>query len=92
MTSSSLEPAQNWRGAGGAVKSVKAFRGATSLSRAPCGFHIKLCAFQECRGTTQQRLEPVPPGDGCTRRLAWADCALGHTHVKLVALPKKNES
>lgn len=49
MTSSSLEPAQNWRGAGGAVKSVKAFRGATSLSRAPCGFHIKLCAFQECR-------------------------------------------
>ena len=37
-------------GRGDAVNLVKSFRAASCRCRAPCGFHIKLCAFQKRGG------------------------------------------
>lgn len=48
-------------GLGDAVNLVKSFRAAACRRRAPCGFHIKPCAFQKWREQRHQRLELVLP-------------------------------
>lgn len=71
---------------------VKAFRGATSPSRAPCGFHIKLCAFQECRELHNSGWSLSRPGMAVLVVWLGQTAPRAKTHVKLVAVPEKNES